>query len=102
VAVRVHVHRDPVDAGREIRAVVEIEAAQEILVRLAVARVLGHDESGHGLQQFARAHDRSRLELRARDGALAGRLHLADQRVFDGGHDDFVEIVRGNARGPRG
>ena len=79
--MRMHVDRDAVDAGREIRAVIQVEAAQEILVGLAIASMLGDHEPGHGLQQLTGAHHRAGLELRARHGALRGRLHLADQRL---------------------
>ena len=55
LAVRVagHVGRHAVDERGEVGAVVEVVAAQEILVRLAIARVLGDDHAGHGLQHFA-------------------------------------------------
>ena len=88
-----------VDAGREIGAVIEIEAAQEILVGLAVAAVLRDDEARHGLQQLAGAQHRAGFELRARDRALARRLHFADELVALRGDHDFVEIVGGHAGG---
>jgi ferredoxin len=50
-----HVHRDIFDADREVRAVVEIEATQEILVGLAVAGVLSDDESRYHLENLADA-----------------------------------------------
>jgi hypothetical protein len=46
MGVGTHVDRHVVDRDSQIRAVVEIEAAQEILVGLAVAAVLGDDQPG--------------------------------------------------------
>ena len=42
---------------------VEIEAAQIILVGLPFAAVLRHDEAGHGFQQFAGTDDGVQFEL---------------------------------------
>ena len=53
MAVRRHVDRHAVDACREVGAVVEVEAAQEVLVGLAVARVLRDDHAGRRFQEFA-------------------------------------------------
>ena len=66
--------RDP-----EVGAVVEIEAAQEVLVRLAAPAVLGDDQPGHRFQQLARTQDRS-----ARQVLLPG--HALGRRVRDPGH----------------
>ena len=58
---------------------VEVEAAQEVLVGLAVAAVLRHDEARNGLQQLAGAQHRTGFELRARDRALARGFNVADE-----------------------
>jgi hypothetical protein len=44
--VRRQVERHAVQIGGEIRAVIQIEAAQKILVGLSAARVLGDDDAG--------------------------------------------------------
>ena len=90
VAVRRHVHRHARDGRREVGAVIEVEAAQVVLVRLSLAAVLADDHARHGLEHFARAHDRPRVELPRRDRALARRLRDAD------------EILRRGPRRPRG
>jgi hypothetical protein len=97
--MRVHVYGNAVDAGREVRAVIEIETAQKILIGLAVTAVLGHDESGDRLEQLARTQHRPRLELGARDRALRRRFHVTDELASLRGDDDFFEIVGGNAGG---
>ena len=55
VRVRTQVVRHAIDECGEVGAMVEIESAQEILVRLAVATVLGRDQAGHHLEHFSRA-----------------------------------------------
>jgi len=52
VAVARQIERDVVEAGREIGAVVEVEAAQEVLVGLTAAAVLRRDQAGHGLEHL--------------------------------------------------
>ena len=99
VAMRVHVDGNAVDAGGEVRAVIEIEAAQEILVGLAVAAVLRDDEARNGLQQLAGAQHRAGFELRARDRALGRRFDAADELVALRRDHDFVEIIGGHAGG---
>ncbi len=75
LAVRVgaHVDRHAVDRDGEIGAVVEIEAAQEILVGLAVAAVLGDDQAGHDFKRFGGPGKRPRVDIRAADIFLACR-----------------------------
>ncbi len=58
MGVGAEIDRHALDAGREVRAVVEIEAAQVILVSLAPAGVGGDDHARHGLQDFGGAQDR--------------------------------------------
>ena len=53
VAVRRHVDRHAVDGDGKIRAVVEIEAAQKILVGFALAGMLGDDQARHDFQHLA-------------------------------------------------
>ena len=50
VRMRAHVDRHVVDEDRQIGAVVEIVAAEEILVGFALAAVLRDDQPGHGFQ----------------------------------------------------
>ncbi len=63
VGVRDHVHRDAVDRNREVGAVVGVEAAQEILVGLAAARVLYDHQPGSDAQDVLHAADRSQLKV---------------------------------------
>ena len=53
--VRAHVDRHAVHEHRKVGAVVEVEAAQEILVGLAAAGMRGGDKSRHELEQVAGA-----------------------------------------------
>ncbi len=78
VAVRAHVDGHAIDGDGQIGAVVEIEAAQEVLVGFALAAVLRHDQPRHGFEHLAGAVGGARLQVRARHEALTGRLGLAD------------------------
>src|SRR5258708_13273909 len=66
-----HVGRQVVDRDGQIGAVVEIEAAQEILVGLAVAAVLGDDQAGYDFKCFRRPGKRPRGDFLAADIFLA-------------------------------
>jgi hypothetical protein len=97
--MRAHVHRHVIDQGREVGAVIEIEAAQEVLVRLARSGVLDGDQAGHGLQQLGHPQQGSDGEVCAAHCALAGGIGLADQRLAAGEHHDFLEHIPGDGRG---
>jgi hypothetical protein len=56
-----HIDRNPIQADGEIGAVIEIEAAQEILVGLTAARMLGDDDTGNILNNLARRRGRSAM-----------------------------------------
>ncbi len=87
VAVGAHVDRHAVEPDGEVGAVVEVHAAQEILVGLAFAAMLRHGQAGSGLQQIARSHQGPGVERLAGDALLAcrvGRLGLQCPRRDDG------------------
>ena len=67
-----HVDGHAVDPDREIGAVVEVEAAQEILVGFALAGMLGDDQAGHDLQRLAGPQEGHGIHLRAADAHGAG------------------------------
>ena len=83
-----------VDRSGEIGAVIEVEAAQEVLVRLPVAAVLRDDQARHGLEDLAGAIERALFDLGGADGTLRGRLGDADQTVVASVHDDRSEPGR--------
>jgi len=93
--VRGHVHRHAVDARGEVGAVVEleVEAAQEILVRLAVATVLRDDDPGHEFQHLARALGRAALQQFTPDGAGRCRVLRAVGFVVVALHDDSLRCT---------
>ena len=72
VAMGRHVDGHAVDPDREIGAVVKVEAAQEILVGLALAGVLGDDQAGHGFKRLAGPQEGHGIHLRAADAHGAG------------------------------
>lgn len=90
-----HIDRDAGNVSREVRPVIEIEATQEILVRLAVTRVLGNDQPGHHLEHFARPLQRNgRQTLAGNDPLTAGDSQTF--KVFrlgtnlDGGQLEYI------------
>jgi hypothetical protein len=70
VAVAAHVDWHAVDKGGEIGAVIEVEAAQKILVGLAGAGMLGGNQAGHVFRQLADARDRLGSEIGIADNAF--------------------------------
>ena len=67
---------------------IEVEATDVVLVGFAFAAVLTDDQARDGFEHFARTHDRTDLELRGGDRALARGRRDADQvlgRVLDVG-----------------
>jgi hypothetical protein len=76
VRVRRQVQRHTVEENGDIRAVVEIEAAQKILVGLAAAGVLRDDETGKRLQNLSRAKNGTIFEFLRAHRYLAGGLAI--------------------------
>lgn len=63
VGVSAHVGRHIINIDREIRAMIEIIAAQEVLVRFALAGMLRHNEPRYSFEHFARAHHGPRVDV---------------------------------------
>ena len=78
-----HVDRHVVDGYREVGAVIEIDATQVVLVRLALAAMLADEEAGDALEQLPGAHEGPVLYVLLRDRPLRGRVRAADQ-IVDG------------------
>ena len=79
VGVRAEVDGQAVDAEGEVGAVVEVEAAEEILVGFAAAGMLRDDDSGDDFEEFAAAQEGTRGELDVADAALRSGLGRAEQ-----------------------
>ena len=80
---------------------IEIEAAQEILIRFAAAAVLRDDQAGNDFQQLTRAQRRPQVELlRGHDTDRRG-CRLAAEPLQLARYDDFFEPLTrgGNAAG---
>jgi hypothetical protein len=69
-----HVDRHVLQRDIDIGAVIEVEAAQEILVGLALPAVLGGDQTRHQLEHFADPRSRLLLDLFAGDNSLRRRI----------------------------
>src|SRR2546428_12451343 len=73
VGVAAEVDREPVDEERDVGAVIGVEAAQEVLLRLAVALMLADDEAGDQAHDIGRPTARGEVEGRPRAEELRGR-----------------------------
>ncbi len=85
VRVRRQVDRHAGNRRREVRAVIQVEAAQIVLVGFPFPAVLADDQPGYGFQQLTGPHDRPRFELLAGHGTLArGECHANEvlRRAF--------------------
>ena len=90
-----HVDRHVVDPDRHVGAVVEIIAAQKILVGFALAAVLGHDQAGNRFEDFSGPRHRRRIDLGARYGHLARHARGRNRSLGD----DRRAVVRSERRG---
>ena len=71
MAMGAHIERHAVEIEREVGAVIEVEAAQEILVGFAVAAVLRDDKTWHDFQRLAGLLEGQRVHLLAGEEFLA-------------------------------
>ena len=62
MGVRDQIDRDAVDRQRQISAVVRVESTQKILIRLAPARVLDHEQTGCDAQDVLHTSDGTQIE----------------------------------------
>jgi hypothetical protein len=92
VRVRRQVKRHTVEENREVRAVVEIEATQKILVSFAAAGMLSDDDTGNRLQNFSRTKNRTILDFRRADRSLGGGVGDAEQAILPPLHRDFYRL----------
>jgi hypothetical protein len=72
VGMRAEVHGQPVDEERDVRAVVGVEPAQEILLGFPAALVLTDDEPRHEAQDVGGTPLWPQLEVAPRDVELGG------------------------------
>ncbi len=91
VCVRRHVHRHAVHAGLQIGAVIEVEAAQKVLIRFAAAAVLSNDQPRHDFQQLTGAQHGSQVELLRGRNADRRRRRIAAEALELARDDDFLE-----------
>jgi hypothetical protein len=95
--MRGHVDRHPLEPRLEIRPVIEVEAADEILVRLPIAGVLRDDETGHRLEQLALTRERAKAQIGGTDVTLGRGRRDADEVVGSSRYADGLERTRPRA-----
>ena len=94
-----HVDRLVVERDIDIGAMVEIEAAQELLVGLALAAMLGDYQPRHDLERFAHAIDGLLLDLLTGDDPLRGGVRREKRPVRRRGQAQFRQCDCGTAGG---
>ena len=93
VAVGAHIERYAVDMRGEVAAVIEIQPAQIVLVRLAGSGMLGRHHAGHDLGHFARAQQGRKPDIGIADLAFGSRPRDADLLLRTAEHDDFLNAL---------
>jgi hypothetical protein len=91
VAVRAQIERHAVDIGREVRAMVEVEATQKILIGLAAAGMLDRDHPGNGLEQLGGLEHGPDEQVGARHRAFARRFGRPEQLRPASEDDDLLD-----------
>jgi hypothetical protein len=99
LAVRVggHVDRRPRHEGGQVGTVIDVEAANVILVRLALAAVLADHHAGHRFEDLSRTEHRPLLDLFRGDDTDGTRLREPEQTVHG-----LVEVGEAAERSPAG
>ena len=92
-----HVDGQAIHLQGQVGAVVQIEAAQEVLIALAFAAVLRGDQAGHQLQQLGGAGEGPLLQLCAEDIALGGGQRIARQHLVAAVDGNLLDGVAGDA-----
>ena len=98
MAMGTEVHLYIVDIGREIRPVIEVEAAQKVLVGLPTARVLGGYHSRHRFKQFGNPQQGPHQQVRSGNRAFTGRLGDADLGQTASEDHNFTNLVGRSGR----
>jgi hypothetical protein len=83
VGVRAQVHRHAVHEERDVGAVIGVEPPQHVLLGLAPALVLAHDQAGHQPEDVGRPAVGQQLEVLTGDQQLRGRRHRRRRRHHD-------------------
>jgi hypothetical protein len=94
VPMGAHVDRHAVERDIDIGAVIEVEAAQEILVGLALAAVLRGDQSRHDLEHFADPRPRLLFDLFPGDSSLRRGIRREKCRICWSGYAHLGERDR--------
>ena len=93
MAMRAEVHLHAVDIGGEVRSMIEVEAPQEVLVRLAATGMLRRDHARHGFQQFGDLEQRPHEEIGPAETAFARCAGNADLVLATAKDDDLVRLA---------
>ena len=87
-----HVHRHAVHRRIEIGAVIQIETAQEVLIGLAAARMLGGDQPGHRFHYLPGSQNRTGAQFVTVHPAFRGR-HRRRLLLGLAGHVNRLQLM---------
>ena len=96
--VRWHVCWNARNRCCEIRAVIQVESAQKVLIGLAVTRVLGDHHPGDRLQQLPAPEQRQVLEVLFADRSLRRADRAPQQSLGAPVHHHLGHLGRGGGR----
>ena len=97
------IDRHAIHESGQVRAMVKIVAAQQVLIGLAFAAMARDLQSRHGFQQLAHPKHRCQCQLIVDDNAFAGGAGAAHEPQPFGGYLDFLKWIRCRRRlRPRG
>ncbi len=88
------IDRHVVDEVGEIGSVVEVEAADQVLIGFAFAGMDRDDEAGDAFEQLARPHYRPQRDFLFRDVALASGGSGAEQVCARGSDNNLFGVLR--------
>src|SRR5208282_2112979 len=89
VRIAGHVHWNTIDGRDQIGAVIQVVAAQEVLIRLAIPRMLGYDQAGNELEHVARTKKGSCLDYLAAHFTFGSGVRGTDQGAIP---DDYQRL----------
>ena len=99
------VERHAFGAGREVRAVVQVETSEKILIGFAGARMLSGRHSRHGLQEIAGPQQHGQLDVVIVDHPFRRRSRQSDAILRPPVHHNFLQrgflLLSGKNRGTR-
>ena len=98
MTVSTQIPRHIINVRSEIRTMIEVEAAQEILISLTASRMLRGDQPRHSFQQIRNTQHGPYQQVITTHFTFAGGRGLADQFLSTSEYHHFFQHVLGRSR----